>query len=371
MLTSYQVMKEIQISQNDNASKYLKCVVNLDTEYPDNKSFLSYDGKNIALKGEISAFVGKPKARKSFFVTLMMRYLLGEDEGKWKSDFNGKCLYFDSEQSRSRVKRIMRRLEIMGVDPRDHIFRSVRTLSVDEKLEYLDVLLKENKDVEYVIIDNIRDLLPSGDINNQADATQVVARLVKIAEDRGCHISVVLHTNPQPPSPGEQPKPSGAVGTRLTQVCSSVIYVEKKDDETSSVSPMEMRDGDFESFAFKIDMFDADAIPVYVETDPRIKEMELAKQETKLAKKHYEDQDKMKEMLKSILDEHRNLNTEGLRDMLWNAFHKLYNGSVPVSRDQMRKDIPAVFRQRWNIITKDSAKSAWKMKADLDLPFIQ
>ena len=362
-------MKDIQLKEQSDKNKYLKCEVRLDDHYPDDVVFLSYTGKNIAVKGEISAFVGKAKARKSFFVALMMKNLLGtEKDERWRSHFDGKCLYFDSEQSRSRVKKIMQRLEKMSVDTSKHLFRSVRSLTTEEKLSYLRELLKENEEVQYVIIDNIRDLLPSGDINNQADATKVVGELLKIAEDTGTHISVVLHTNPQPPTPGEKPKPSGAVGTRLTQVCSSVIYVEKKDEETSVVSPMEMRDGDFDEFAFKIDMFDDLAVPVYVGNDPRVAEMQEAKEQTRLAKAHYNDQQKMRVLLGDIIKEDGKLTTEGLRDALYKSFQEMYDRSVPASREQMRKDISSIFHKKWSIITKASAKAPWRIKqVDLGL----
>lgn len=342
----------------DLYTKFAACEVTIHDNYPDPDPILSYDGLPIAIKGEISSIVGKAKSRKSFFNTLLMKQLVNPDES-WKSKLKGKIIYIDTEQKASRVQWMLRRLEHMKVDTTKHLFRAARALDTTQKMLLVEKILKDNIDAEYIVIDNLRDFLPSGDINNQTDATEVVNRFVQLADFYDVHISLVLHTNPTA-EPGAKPKPSGAVGSKLLQACSSIIYVEKTDMLSSIIHPMEMRDGDFEPFKMTIEMENHLSIPTFVGADEDTQRVAEDKANFHLAKTHYNDKAKMAFTLKTILDANTDLKTTALAEAINTEFKRLYNGSTPAAASAIAKDIPAILCFKWRLIWQKGQRDPWK-----------
>lgn len=354
--------------------RFLRDLVTLDKVYPDPDPILTYEDKPIAIKGELSSIVGKAKSRKSFFNTLLMKQLVTPGKN-WTSELKGQILYVDTEQKHSRVQYMMKRLEFMKADPSKHLFLPVRAYDTANKMIAVEQFLHGYEDIEYVIIDNLRDFLPSGDINNQTDATEVVNKFVQLANMYNVHISLVLHTNPVPPAPGEAPKPSGAIGSKLLQACSSIIYVEKTDLTTSVIHPMEMRDGDFDSFSMKIEMEGDLAIPVYVGQDETTKKLASDKDWLVKARDHYLDKHQMAETLEEILSRDKEFNTTELKDAIYSELARDFGNAAPMSKDKIRKDITKVFHLAHGIIKRDTQNSKWEYNPtwnavnEVELPF--
>ena len=95
-----------------------------------------------------------------------------------------------------------------------------------------------------VIIDGIRDLMH--DINNSAEATNLVGDLMQSTGEKNIHIQTVLHLNK-----GDN-NARGHIGTELNNKAESVLLIAKdtKDADRRGVSPAVIRSKAFAPFTF-------------------------------------------------------------------------------------------------------------------------
>ena len=106
-----------------------------------------------------------------------------------------------------------------------------------------------------VIIDGIKDLMH--DINNSAEATNLVGDLMQWTGEKNIHIQTVLHLNK-----GDD-NARGHIGTELNNKAESVLLIAKdtKDADRSVVSPAVIRSKAFAPFAFKLSEDDGICLP--------------------------------------------------------------------------------------------------------------
>lgn len=212
-----------------------------------------YGYSKVCSLGNISTIVGKPKSRKTMFVSLLIASILKNNSQNetFKSVSSGKkkILVFDTEQSKSvalltysRIKRLCHLEDTSNV-----IVFSLRQFDPKERLFRIERAIEHFNDVCLVVIDGIRDLI--SDINNAIDSTMITSKLMKWSVVKNFHIINVIHQNKV------DNNARGHLGTELINKSESVISVDKKDEIRSIVRPLNMRDMDFTPFAFAVDEY--------------------------------------------------------------------------------------------------------------------
>jgi hypothetical protein len=223
---------------------------------------------NVLSLENISTLIGKAKSRKTMLISLLIGSLISEN--KEDSVFKAikvkkkRILVFDTEQSKDqamvtyeRVKQIINRNLIENVS----VF-SLRSLTPYERLDAITKLIEYFKDtLLLVVIDGIRDLIY--DINNIAESTELVTKLMKLSEDNKIHILNVIHQNKS------DNNARGHIGTELINKSEAVITVTKKNEETSEVSPFNSRHITFDPFKFGVDKSGIPYLMEFVKETPR------------------------------------------------------------------------------------------------------
>ena len=211
--------------------------------------------------GNILTIVGKPKSRKTIFLSLLIASLikgnLKNDTFKVKVPENRKrILVFDTEQSKACARLTYSRINgiVKGENISNILVFSLREYSPSERLKYIERIVNNYNDAFLIVIDGIRDLIP--DINNAVDATTLTSKLMKWSAEKNLHIINVIHQNKI------DNNARGHLGTELVNKSESVITVVRKDDKISIVKPVNMRDLDFKPFAFGVN---EDGVPYLID----------------------------------------------------------------------------------------------------------
>jgi len=217
--------------------------------------------------GNISVITGQAKSRKSFFVNAIASAFCNPDRivldriQATRSNEKQNVLYFDTEQARFHVKKLLNRIiEMTGKTPDylDHLeVFSLRKYAPKERLEIIQKTIEQTENLGLVIIDGIRDLITN--INDPEQSTQITSELMKWSEEKECHILNVIHENKS----NEQAR--GHIGTELINKAETVISIRKEQDNSirSEVIPTFTRSKSFENFAFKISEY---GIPILDKT---------------------------------------------------------------------------------------------------------
>lgn len=223
------------------------------------------DNSTIATLGNFSASTGKAKSKKTFNISAIVAAALANGkvlnyraqlpEGKRR------VLYVDTEQSRFHCHNVLERiLKLAGLpttmDNENLDFIGLREYSPKIRLQVVDYALRKNNGYGLVIIDGIRDMML--DINNASESVCLINTLMKWSSVYDIHIHCVLHLNK-----GDD-NVRGHIGTELNNKAETVLVITKdnKDANVSEVKALQIRDKDFQPFAFKID---EDGLPEMVE----------------------------------------------------------------------------------------------------------
>jgi len=223
--------------------------------------------------GNFSAIVGAQKSRKTFLCSMPMAAAIrsGNYEN-FVAYTSGKVnIWFDTEQSSYYAHRVNNRTIFMaekyGSQPYNFRMFCLRSFNYMERYEIIKHILRTTKNIGYVIIDGIRDLVRS--INDEGEASEVVSFLLRATHDYDCHISVILHLRK-----GDSPSPRGFIGTEIQNKAESIIEVEKskKNKDFSEVRARDFRGIEFNDFYMKIE----DGIPKRVWMDKDFEKKEEA-----------------------------------------------------------------------------------------------
>jgi len=279
---------------------------------PDEKAAIikiksEYDYSNAFTLGNISTIVGKPKSRKTMFVSLLIASLIknNPNNNTFCTSYpeKKKILVFDTEQSKafawltySRIKRLANLNELPDI-----IIFSLREFDPKERLNRIERAIDEFNDVSLVIIDGIRDLI--SDVNNAADSTMLTSKLMKWSVVKNLHIMNVIHQNKV------DHNARGHLGTELINKSESVIAVDKKDEIRSIVRPIFMRDMNFMPFAFGVDEY---GIP-YLDNNWQSTAL---KKERKLISPQSIDLEEHTEVLNEVFKDGEVIGYEHLRDLI-------------------------------------------------------
>lgn len=198
----------------------------------------------IMTVGNISAIIGKAKSRKTFFVTMLVAALINNRNIYIKSQLTGNIAWFDTEQGKYHVWKVSKRVEaILGMwDERIKMF-CLRPLTTEARIKYIENYVYIN-DVQFLIIDGIRDLVT--DINDANQATEIVGKLMKWSYENEMHICIVIHQNK-----GDE-NARGHIGTEIVNKSESVISI-TKDGLNTTIKSEYTRGEEIIPFNFIID----------------------------------------------------------------------------------------------------------------------
>jgi len=212
------------------------------------------DGKlyTIGTLGNISMIIGKAKAKKSFLINMMITTALnkGVSYGQLQCDAppdKRKVLYIDTEQSKNMVwravNRITRQIDVKDVNL-DTL--SLRSITPAQRLEVVELAIKQSNELGLVIIDGISDLVTS--INDEEQSTNVSTILMRLSAEYNIHIMTVLHTNK------DNNNARGHLGTYFQNKAETtlLVQVDTKDEDVSNVVAEYSRDLNIREFSIRI-----------------------------------------------------------------------------------------------------------------------
>jgi hypothetical protein len=187
--------------------------------------------------GNFSVIQGKIKAGKSFILLPLIASRLCPGTNFLnsfivdKETTNNKVLYFDTEQGRTRTKRIIERLEKLIkkegesyshkskeiIDESLQIY-SLREFTSKERFEMIEEAIKQSE-AKLIIIDGIIDLIEA---NDKEEAKKISQFLMTATEIYQCHILTIIHENK------EGTNSRGDVGAVLDMKAESVYRIVKE-----------------------------------------------------------------------------------------------------------------------------------------------
>jgi hypothetical protein len=204
---------------------------------------IPYKGEYYPLRfgtyGNISMIKGEEKARKSWLKSLLLGCAIGGQSNlltddvsihghnlseKYIIDIDTEQDSFDAWMVADRVKRMV------GAMPDNYIPIMLREYNSKERLDYMDWLFMESEyrnNLGLVSIDGFVDLVE--DFNSLKECKEFTQRLMKYTTISKCHITGVLHLNPN------SEKARGHLGTILQQKCETVVIIKDEGDYSSVV----------------------------------------------------------------------------------------------------------------------------------------
>jgi hypothetical protein len=245
--------RDIDSDEYGKILDFIKVKVTEKFEFP--PEVIKIDDVVVATLGNFSASVGKPKSKKTFNVSAIvaaalsgkpvLNYSVTLPEGRKK------VLYIDTEQSRCHCHKVITRIHELAGLPTDKddarlTYFLLREYTPKQRRQIISITLDADKEIGLVIIDGCRDLL--FDINDPTESVNVINDLMRWSSRYNLHIHTVLHLNK-----GDD-QIRGHIGTELANKAETVLQVTKSsfDSNISEVKPMQVREKEFEPFAFRI-----------------------------------------------------------------------------------------------------------------------
>lgn len=203
--------------------------------------------RTIVSRGNIVAIIGKPKAFKTFLISAIAAGFL-EDTVLSISGCGGRCLIIDTEQAKSHVNIVQKRIyRLCGWDlntPNESlIMLSLRELDAENRLKLTLEAISELKP-DLVVIDGIRDLVK--DFNDLAESAEIVGTLMAISTNQNCGVVTILHQNKN------DNNARGHLGSELCNKSETVLQVVNING-IATVEPVYSRNREISSFSFRID----------------------------------------------------------------------------------------------------------------------
>jgi len=238
-----------------------KVVLNGGYEKPDYNFYIKDTG--VFTKGNFSVITGKAKSRKSTLLSMFLgAFLTDRIILKWfESAGNGKLILFDTEQSKFHIHRLVKYACLLSnneLHPENFQVYALRPFNPVERCEIINEILEKEKNINYVVIDGIRDLVH--DFNSAEEATEISTKLMKWTAEYNCHITNVLHQNK-----GDN-NARGHLGTELVNKAETVLSVEKLEN-VSKVECAQSRGMPFDGFQFGINISNKLFIEPYIGKD--------------------------------------------------------------------------------------------------------
>jgi len=212
---------------------------------------LKINNTNKFSKGNISAWIGKAKSKKTFALSMFIAAIIEGLRlfGVFNANVKGKVIVFDTEQSPYDVQVVVKRIKHLANGSEDNLIMfGLRPYTPEQRIIIIEKVLElHGKEAVAVVIDGIRDLIYN--INDAVESTIVMSKIMKWSYDYDVHIACVLHQNK-----GDG-NARGHIGAELSNKAETVIKI-MKDEKDPSISYMEESFGrgkGFETFAFQVD----------------------------------------------------------------------------------------------------------------------
>jgi hypothetical protein len=206
-----------------------------------------YEMTEVFTKGNISTLLGRAKGRKSYFIKLLIASMRGYKDEQFMSMVKGKIALFDTEQAKYHIWKATKQIEQMITYwPNDVDVFGLRPDSTADRINLIEGYIYQYEP-EMVFLDGVRDLVT--DINDAAQATEVVGKLMKWSYEKSCHICCVLHQNKA------DENARGHIGTELVNKSETVLSINKltRDPMCSEVKSMYTRGHEIQEFNFSIE----------------------------------------------------------------------------------------------------------------------
>ena len=204
---------------------------------------------NVLTRGNFSCVTGLAKSRKTFLLSAVTGAFLCDDEfmGFEGTTDTGTVLYFDTEQSRPHVTKVVRRIhQIAGFDDKVNNERlrvlCLRELMPEDRTKAIMQAMEQVRPA-LCVIDGVADLMT--DTNSNTESVSIATMLLQLTTRYDCHIITTIHTNPG----GD--KARGHIGSEVVRKAETVMHV-AKDGITSKVTAPYCRGIELQDLAFVI-----------------------------------------------------------------------------------------------------------------------
>jgi hypothetical protein len=205
------------------------------------------DGIGIVYSAGPTIISGPKKAGKTTFIRLLLAAILSGDEVFGITAKNGlKIAIYDTEQIDWRILSYLdKSFQMAGkrreINDRLTVFQ-LRPAPLDQRLQIIEDTIMENRP-DIAVVDGLADLVI--DINSMADSQMIVDSLLRVADESGTALILILHTNPSTPDG----KSRGNLGTIAENKAECNILVSKSGD-IFTVTCKDARGRAFPSFSY-------------------------------------------------------------------------------------------------------------------------
>jgi len=219
------------------------------------KGAMQFVYKRVFTLGNFSVIIGKAKAKKTFFLTMVTSAILSDNSMRFHQKFvsdignTGKTgvLWFDTEQGKYDSQNTIKRIGKMASSMQNFRAFNLRPYSPKDRCQIIEYAFKLwGKDTAFCVIDGIADLALG--INDEEEATRVTTILLQLTKIYNCHISTVIHQNKN------DNFATGHLGSAIMKKAEIIISVAKNcaDKRAADVNCDMSRGIDFEPFTFEI-----------------------------------------------------------------------------------------------------------------------
>ena len=193
-------------------------------EEPDYVFSIEVDGKwyGQACLGDIVVIGGASGSKKTTFLRgCMISGISNVPRNGWevKLSESGMMAFIDTEQPFHRFQRTQKKIfDQSGIkETNKYIAASLRQFNKEDKLILIEKMLRENENIEVLVIDGIVDLIE--DFNDNKSSGKIIDEIMRITDEYKVLLMTVLHTNPS------TDKLRGHAGTILKQKADCYLYL--------------------------------------------------------------------------------------------------------------------------------------------------
>jgi len=227
-------------------------LIDLSIHEPDPHPVISIDDNTVFSPGNIGVIKAGSKQGKTWIVsTIVAAFIVTEKILKFVGNpLKNKCkaVIIDTEQGKSHVHRVARRIHKMAGIPTDQNYKllEIYYLKEQDTQQRRDILLQIAKDQEIglIVVDGIIDLI--FDFNDITESTEFRDELMHLVSVNNIVLISVIHTNKR------DMNSRGHIGAMLEQKSETTIQL-SKNDGIFTVSGAYTRNQPFDDFSFIID----------------------------------------------------------------------------------------------------------------------
>lgn len=249
-----------EIIDNELEDMIKETVIDLDAPPKKDTVLLSIRKSNVDSRlvevlsaQNISLIKGKAKSKKTYFMSLIAAALVSNGclsntlyaNMQLNKNF---ILHIDTEQSKYHTYRVTNRIKRLVTSNINDNFASfsVRGYDADKIVRFTSYLVKKLKQVGFLIIDQLADLLNS--INDEKEVVKLSKFYEKLSKEYDLHIIFILHENQL------NEKAAGWAGTHFLKKAETVFKL-VKDEQNKNITKViadYTRNEEFDEFAFFI-----------------------------------------------------------------------------------------------------------------------